>query len=62
MRLVKHDQVAKSFATDESDNSLNVDVLSQRDWCGRPQTKPAHVTARTAFQGWCAPPAHRHMM
>jgi hypothetical protein len=49
VRLVKHDQVAKSFATDGSDNSLNVDVLSRREWCGRPQTKPVHVTARTAF-------------
>jgi hypothetical protein len=46
--LVKHDQVAKSFATHGSDNSLNVDV-SRREWCGRRQTKPAHLTARTAF-------------
>ena len=28
-----------AVAGDGSDNSLNVDVLSRREWCGRPQTE-----------------------
>ena len=43
MGFAEHDEVVERFATDRSDEPLNVAVLPRRAWCGRVISDP-HCT------------------
>ena len=45
MRLAEHDEVVERFATDRSDEPLDVAVLPRRAWCGRVISDPHGTNA-----------------
>jgi hypothetical protein len=46
MRLAEHDEMVERFATDRSDEPLNVAVLPRRAWCGGVISDPIARTRR----------------
>src|SRR5271169_5996060 len=52
--FAEHDEVVEGFATDRSDEPLNVAVLPRRVWCGRVISDPHCTNAAGIRRAECA--------